>query len=330
VDWEQWPTAGWEDKSIPPGMCYHFDGFKSPNVEGTKWFFLYTRENYLNARDAKERSLGWWSNNRGFWAPEGTCNTVLSEGMLVRCDVRAKPAFTTHSTRIAFFDPAFGGDAAVLRFAEFGPTVEAPEGCIVLGERVAVDPTPDAGEESEYALARRVKLACEARNVRPENFGIDAVGTGRGAAAVLATLWSQEVNKYDGRMAPSDDLIAWEDDRPAKEVFDRGTTENWFRVRGLVEGRQLKNLDDDTAAQFTTRTYTVAGRKYSLSTKEDCRLEVGHSPDDADAVVGLCWLAREKGMGERDTKKATPTMAVRLDDPAPVEDDAYLEAQPWE
>lgn len=326
IEWDEWPTKGWDEKSIPPGVCHHFDGFRSPNVVAgaTKWHFLYSLENYQSAKDKKIRTLGWWSNNRGFWAPEGTVNTVLSEGMLVRCDATARPFFTDSSRKLAFFDPAFGGDQAILRFAEMGPTEQAPEGCLVLGDIIDVDPTPDVGEEIEFALARRVKQACESHGVRPEHFGIDAVGTGRGAAAVLATIWSPNILKYDGRGTASDDLINWEDDRPAKEVFDRITTENWFRVRGLLMGHQLKGLDPDTSAQFCTRTYEPIGRKYVLSTKQECRDELGHSPDLADAAVGVCWVARQLGLEPRDTHRQTAPSEPSFMDSTPV-DDAYLE-----
>ena len=50
--------------------------------------------------------------------------------------------------------------------------------------------------------------------------------------------------------------------------------------------------------QFCARQYKRVGRAYRLSTKEEHKKSVAsaESPDKADAIVGLCWIARTLGL----------------------------------
>jgi hypothetical protein len=331
VDTDQWITKAIAEWEIPEGVCEHFDGFRSPNVElgFNKWPFIYRCEDAIVAKASAERPLEWWSNSRGFWAPEGTTNTVLSEGMLVRCGAADAPPFTTESTPIAFLDPAFGGDDCVLRFADWGPTEEAPEGCVVLKDRILIDPTPEPGEEKEYAIARRVQVLCQNKGIRPQHFGLDAWGTGRGVSAVLATEWSPLILKYEGVGRATDEPASEDDPRPGHEVYDRVTTQNWFRVRELVQGGQLKGILPREAVQFCSRTYTILSRRYSLQTKAECKELLKQSPDDADAVVGVCWVATQLGLVVKGST-AKPLPEQDAQDTGQVEDLGYMEPQVYE
>lgn len=299
VESEEWATKGVEEWQVPAGQAVHFDGAKSPNVRAgfNKWPFIYRTEDWEQAERLVEKGRGYWSFDRGFWPGEGVADTVLTEGMLVRCKVDEKPPFTTSSKRLAFLDPAFGGDDCELRFADIGPTEDHPEGVVVLGRRQIVDTSPVAGEEMDFSIARRVIEALRAQGVEPENFALDACGTGRGVAAIIATEWSPRILRLETSGNASDEPASLTDDRPGREVYDRVATENWFRVRELVESGQLKGLTDtDSKVQLCSRTYAIKGRRYMLSTKEECKDTLRRSPDQADAVVGVCWLARQKGI----------------------------------
>lgn len=295
---DQWLTKGVPEWQVPPGLCLHFDGYRSPNVElgETRWPFIYSCEDKEAALVTNQSSLEYWQNDRGFYAGDGVLSTVFTESLVERCNGYDRPSFIDPSTPVAFLDPAFGGDQCVLQFGEIGP-ISGGKMALILTEVLKLNPLADPGKEAEYVIAAQAKEACEARGVRPRNFGIDAIGTGRGAASVLATEWSGEIQKFYSNERPSKEQ-AVVSERVAEKEYDRATTEHWFRARDLLEAGQLYGLYREVVVQFCSRQYTVRGRVYVLSTKQEHKDSVAsrESPDLADACVGMCWVGRSLGL----------------------------------
>ena len=79
-------------------------------------------------------------------------------------------------------------------------------------------------------------------------------------------------------------------------------SEFWWSAREVLQGGQLRGLYRDAIIQLCARTYVLKGRKYCIETKEDFKTRIKRSPDDADAVVGLCEVARRNGL--------TPSTAI--------------------
>lgn len=296
VDDESWPTAGVREWSIEPGVCLHFDGEKSPNVTGkrTRWPYIYTYEDYKQ-RKADQASIQYWSQDRGFWAPEGTLSTVLSEVMVEKYDGKGKFTFLSRRVPVAFMDTAFGGDNCTAVFGSLGD-MEAGKLGLQIEEALVIEPTVESPDEIDYQMARRFIDECKKRGVEPRHAGMDATGTGRGAFAIAKTEWSDELQRVEWGGAASDKPASAEDPRPSKEVYDRRVTELWFSVRELLLARQLKGLYKDAVIQLCTRQYTIWAKKIKLDTKEDCKEKLGRSPDDGDAVAGLVEIARRNGL----------------------------------
>lgn len=296
VDHERWPTAGVREWSIEPGLCVHFDGEKSPNVLGkqTKWPYIYTYEDFKR-RKQDHASIQYWSQDRGFWAPEGTLSTVLSEVAVQKYDGEGRFTFLSRRIPVAFMDTGFGGDNCTAVFGTMGD-IEGGKLGLQIDERLVIEPTVESPDEIDYQMARRFIEECKKRGVEPRHAGMDATGTGRGAFAIAATEWGAELQRVEFGGAPSDLIASAEDPRPAKEVYDRKVTELWYSVREVLYARQLKGLYKDAIIQFCTRLYTLWAKKIKLDTKEDCKEKLGRSPDDADAVAGLVEVARRNGL----------------------------------
>ena len=294
VDDETWITKGVKEWGIPAGLCEHFDGFRSPNVrlERTRYRHIYAYEDYLSAKGdlEREKHLAYWAQDRGFWAGEGVTNTIFTESMLVRCGGYEQVEWLTPPTVLAFLDPAFGGDDCTVVFGECGTTIRGTK-ALLITEKLVLN--PHGTGEMEYVIAREYKSVCEERGVQPGQAGVDANGTGRGVAAVLATEWSPLVQKLDSQGAVSELPVSGEDATPAKEVYDRAITEHWFMGRHLLQSGMLKGVYAEAAVQFTTREYERKGKKYRLSTKAEHKQRLGRSPDDADCIIGLCRLAQD-------------------------------------
>jgi len=296
VEDDTWITKGVPEWQLPPGVCEHFDGHRSPNVllRRTAYPHIYSYEDYqLSISDAeKSKHIGYWAQDRGFWAGEGVANTVFTEGMLERYGGYGFIEWASEPVKLAFLDPAFGGDNCTLVFGECGQSVDGYR-VLQVTERLLINPVGEAGVEAEYTIAKQTQSACEQCGVQARHFGLDSNGTGRGAAAVLATEWDSAILKFDSCGAVSKQPVSADDPTPCNEVYDRAVTEHWFLARNLLCAGQLKGIYSDAALQFCTREYDRIAKRYRLSTKPEAKKTMGRSPDDADAVVGLCRLAVE-------------------------------------
>jgi hypothetical protein len=300
IDDSRWQTRGVDEWRMPSGLCCHYDGDKSPNVVAGKTLYphIYTYENWIEARKWGENSLHYWSQDRGFWAPEGMVNTVFSDPLISRCDGTGFLEFISGRVTYAFLDPAFGGDRCVLQFADVGECDGGLHG-IQLRQPLYIEPKVNTEAERDYQIARQVIEECKAADVSPAQFGSDATGIGRGVHAIIAGEWSAEVQRVEWGGAASDSPSSQADGRPSKEIYKTRVTELWFRCREFLEAGQLKGLSLAAIKQFCSREYTKPGRFYQLFTKPECKKKLGYSPDEADAIAGLCEVVRRNGISPR-------------------------------
>ena len=302
----RWNTKPVADYQLPGGVCHHFSGADSPNVKAAKTVFpyLYTYENWLRAEENPDiqRTVEFFSQDLGFWPPEGFLNTVLTEELIERGNARGNVEITSQTDAIAGLDPGFGGDKCVLRFGQMGRN-RSGKLCVQLTESITILILVDLIEDgkklpAEYQISRRVIEECSKRGVKPEFLGVECSGTGRGVAAVLIQEFGEIVSVESGG-APSDLQASEEDERAATEVYDRRITEIWFSVQAFVRASHLGGLNEEEVQQFCARTYTKPTRKYVLEKKEDLKLRLTRSPDDADACAVLIDVARQRGMHTR-------------------------------
>lgn len=305
VESEAWVTRPVPEFQLPRGRCLHFDGTKSPNVKARKTLFpfLYTWENWQLAQSNPDfqRTAAFYSQDRGFWPPEGFLRTVLTEEMIERGNARGQVAFAGSMVPVGSLDSGFGGDNCTLRFGHRGKLGNGKM-ALQIEERIiipilvdAVDPKTGKKLPAEYQIAEFVIREAQKRNVDPTNFGIECTGTGRGAAAVLTQEWGEVIWCESGGR-PSEMPASEEDPRPAREVYDRRITELWFSVRAFVEGAQIGGLNDDDVIQFCARQYDFISKKYVLEKKEDLKPRLGRSCDDADSCAVLVEVCRRHGM----------------------------------
>lgn len=291
-----WRTKGVKEWQIDSGVCQHFPGHRSPNVKRSKTIipYLYTYENYLDSK-GKEDTLAYWVYDAGFWAPEGITNTVFDEATIQRVD--GMGTFTWKSWRkgVGACDPAFGGDDCTLRFGEYGDIEDGRIG-MQLREKVPIKLKQNDKTPLDYQIARQIINECQKRGVSPEDFGIDATGIGQGVASILAEEWSPLIKRISFAGSPSDVPVSQDDPRPCKEAYDRKVTELWYQCREILVAGQLRGLDRETVSQFCKRTFELKGRKISLEKKEDCKLRMGRSPDDADCVAVMAEVLRQRGL----------------------------------
>lgn len=299
VETDEWETKGVSEWEIGPGVCLHFDGLKSPNIKAGFWKhpWLYSQKDLESARSGEDfqETVRWWKYTRGFWAPDGICKTVFTEALFAKHDARGKHIWISKIFIIAGFDPAFGGDRPILRFAELGDMENGLMGIQCLMPIIEIPLLVAKGNEIHYQLADRVQAECVKRGVSPEHFAMDTSGEGGGTADIISRQWSPNIVRVEFGGAPSEMPVSKEDNRPANVAFDRKVTELYFSARNFVFGSQLKGVTDRDIAELTSREYEEKLRKKKLDTKDDCKAKIGKSPDYADSLVVLCHLARQLG-----------------------------------
>lgn len=304
-DDEWWETKGVPEWQVDPGVSLHFQGSKSPNVKAGKTIypFIYKYEDYQNALAKRgAESLWFWKMDEGFWPPDGFCNTVFTETMVDKFDLRGRHVFLRNVIPIAGLDPGFGGDPGVLFLGLLG---ELPGGlmAIQIEEEIPIILKATSKDEYETQIAKQVIEACgkgigNYGPVRADCFGADATGIGRGAYAVMKEKWPDGgggIHRVEFGGLPSERPATKEDPRPCSEVYDRQVTELCYSCKEFAIGGQLKGLNRETIVEFCSREYEIKNRKYSIETKDKFKERYGSSPNRADAIKVLVEVARRKG-----------------------------------
>ena len=297
VDDFEWDTKGIPEWNLPPGICRHYDGSKSPNVLAGKTIYphIYSFENWQNAAKFGEDNIHYWSQDRGFWPPEGALHTILSAPLIARCDATGFNEIVSGRLTAAFLDPGFGGDNCPLQLADIGANENGKMVC-QLRAPIYIRPKVITEEERDYQIARSVIEHCKSNGVEPRWYGGDATGVGRGVHAIIAGEWSPEIQRVEWNGKASSKPSSQADGRPAFEVYSDQVTELWFAVREFVESGQLKGLYQEAVKQFCSRLYTQQGRMFKMAKKDDCKIKLGYSPDEGDAIAGLCEVMRRNGI----------------------------------
>lgn len=302
------PKKGWTSITVEDdewetsdGICLHFDGEQSPNVKAgeTKYDFLINQKqlDVIAKKYGGTQTVGYYKFGRGFPAPDGLIQVVISESALVRSGAFGKHVFVSEKTPIGGLDPAFtsGGDKCKLQFAEMGDLEDGTIG-INLTDDLIIPINATDKDPPRYQILKRVRFECEKRGVLPFCFGLD--DTSGGVGDILHREWSPKVRRVlFGGSASETEQVSVEDSRPAKEEYDNRVTELWYRIAEFVDAGQLRGLSSDSLAvrQLTSRQWNFKGRKRQIEKKEDYRERSGRSPDDADAVAVVVEVARQLG-----------------------------------
>ena len=295
-DTQQWRTRGVREWQIKPGVCLHFHGKRSPNVKRGKTIYpyLYSLENWKDAA-GREDTMHYWMMDAGFWPPEGISNTIFDEATVQKVGGMETVVFRSTKERLGAMDPAYGGDEPVLRFGSTGD-LENGKKVLQCDEKVPLRLSGDDKTPVDYQLARQAIEACKARGVKPECFALDVTGRGAAIRSIMVEEWSPLVVGVEFGGAPSSTPVSVEDGTLCKDAYDRRVTELMYNCRELLLAGQLKGLDRVTVSQFCSRSYAYKGKKKSVETKDDCKLRIGRSPDDADTIAIMVELARQRGL----------------------------------
>ena len=296
----QWDTKGVAKWGIGPGTCLHFDGSKSPNVLAGRTLYkhIYSYERWQHVQRMGEEyvnTLQHWSQDRGFWPPDGISTTVFSEAMVISHDGTGSFSWLSTPRPCASLDPAFGGDNCVLQFGLLG---DIPGGrrALQLTEFQLVPFDPSSSDPIDLQIARYVIAKCKLKGIEPQLFGLDSTGTGRGVAAFMSHLWSPRIKSIEFGGAASLLPASLADPRPGSEIYSNRVTELYYTSREMLLADQLKGLHQKAIAEFCSRVYEYTNKRYKLEPKGDMKLRLGYSPDFADAVAVLCDVARQNGV----------------------------------
>lgn len=308
------PKAGWKSITVEDdfwetehGACLHLDGLKSPNIKLGKRKYPYLLDERDVEKAAKryggESSPKFWRFIRGFWAPDGNENTVMTETMCVMFDVRAscssdpKTEWRGLPALYAALDPAFGGDMCNLTFAKIG-TCRDGRARIEFGDEIALELVADSKTPMDHQIAHMARDKCKARGIPAHRFGTDSTGTGRGVAAILKREWSSRVQEVSFNSRGSERPVSNDNPKPCREEYTNFVTELWFSVRRFVECDQVRGLSEAAMKEFCIRQWEeMAGGRYEIESKPKMKERThGASPDRSDTVAILCEVARRNGV----------------------------------
>ena len=296
----EWKTKGVDKWQLEPGICLKFDGKNSPNVVAGEdlWPFIYTTADWKRASsENREKTLAYWSQDRGLWPPDGFMQTILTENMLAKYDPDGQDPFSWISRRrvMAFLDPAFGGDECKLYFGELGD-VEGGKDAIQVIKEMTIKFEGQRKDEIDYIIARKCIDECKRYGITPECFGLDRTGTGRGVAAIISAEWSSSIHQVEFGSMATERPSSTADGRPSREVYYNRVTEMWWSLREFLEAGQLRGIPSQARVELCTRSYELTGRRYKLEPKSEFKARTGYSPDDSDALAGLVDVARNLGI----------------------------------
>ncbi len=302
-------TDTWDTRFMN-GRCVNLVGTDSPNFDYPEGEPI--RFKYLISREKIATTLSFFAKDSVEYYSQcvGTMKIGMMEKRVITRDMCRKYNALEDviwsgkpRKRIAGLDAAYGGDRCVLGWGEFGednhghtvlklaPPVIVP---VIVGDRLP-----------EEQIAEYCKQYCEANHVPPENFFHDS--TGRGSLGTsLARVWSNLANPVEFGGSPTDRPVSMDlfktDPKTnqrrlvlCSEYYVKFVTELWFSVRYVIEGSQLRGLNEDVMDEGCMREWDDFNGKKRLETKAEMKERTSRSPDLFDQLSILVEGARRRG-----------------------------------
>lgn len=297
----------WEVEGSVPGMrmiCLRYDARKSPNyIERTQvqpW--APSREQIEAAiaqRNIGRGELAAWMYTFADFAPDGTIEKVFPQAVIIRGEKRIEFHNTAPTFMVSALDPGFGGDAAVQSFFKAGIIERGLFGLELLEQ---IDIAIDKGNlESppDWQVAKAAIDNCKTREIDPSCHITDTTGRGAGVHAMMVRSWSSAVQAAEFGGSPSEVIIRTSDPETPKEAFKYRVDEYWFAASTWMEEGQLSFGGLPCLAlkeQLSGRLVVMADNgKRRIEPKDEYKLRLGRSPDEADSFVLGVELMRRKG-----------------------------------
>ena len=287
---ESWPTKR--------GMCYYFDGLKSPAIKEPKKFYFLLNQKQIDmmAKDPGRDSPRFWSQRRGFVPPEGLSDTVFTENFITKFHIKDHAQWS-YAKKIYFaLDPAFsaGGDKAVLTPFYYGEFTNGMMG-IEFQAPIRINLELSSGEPMSYIMANKIMAQLESAGVTPAELAIDTTGAQSMIADIIDKEWAEKhQNETKPKKcfrvmfgsAPSKEAIGPDDATPCCERYKNKVTELWYVCREFARYDQIRGLEIEAISQFCSREVIQEGRMIRVESKHDMKARTGgKSPDEADSAV---------------------------------------------
>src|SRR6478736_926234 len=219
-----------------------------------------------------------------------------------------------------------GGDAAKAALGEYGlasgyrklPTKEFPQGeevnfidtagnvifrkCLLVVQIFKLD------RGNTIEMANQIIEFCKKAGVSGMWLALDRTGNGQGVYDTIKDKWSIDVTGINFYEGATESKIIEEDEKTAKEEYDRACSELWFAVKKYGEFRLMfiSPLIDrqELFAQLTGRQYDPKKINRVESKKAYKDRNAGKSPDEADALT-LVLAAARKASGDIPSMRLT-------------------------
>jgi hypothetical protein len=297
-------SEGW--KCANGGYCIRLDGLKSPNVLAGReiWKGLLTIEGLLNIKKLHgEDSPDYWRQARGYFSPSGVKNCIFSEHEIIEHGGDRKGPFNwvETPTPLAFLDPAFtfGGDHAIATFGLCGKAKIPELGNKILNllevtETLNLSKLLKKGEDASIQLVDLFSRACSDRHVTVRNRGIDSTGGGIPFQSLLSLKIGDGFLSVPFGGDASEMTTSHTDKRTGKERFANKVSELWYVIKDFIRGGQLKGLEPDVITELCARLYRNIGERVKIESKDDMKKRIQKSPDRADSLAGLVFVARTR------------------------------------
>ena len=319
------PKEGWQSIDLETSETWtskrdwrvvRLDAMKSENVLSGQEIYqgLQTKEG-LEISIKNAGGVGtpnYYTFARG-WYPEQGLDLVVIPQHLVN-DVYGQYEFVETPQNIGAVDVALeGGDNAIFALGRLGlatgwrkPPIDGKQQPLTIfkdqfgnntrREVLQLDQLFTMPKGDTVKLVEEIKRICKGAFIRGSGLGIDRVGNGAGVHDLLVATMSNAVRGINGSSAPTERKIMEEDQKLPSDEYANLLSEIWFSTSKFIEFGFLKISpsipQDPLIGELTGRRFPHAGAKVKVESKKDFKSRGNKSPDKADAVTILVFVAR--------------------------------------